>query len=164
LHWVWNQPEIAVVLSGMSTMHQVVDNIAIAGKSRPGFFTTADVKVIDEIRQAYKSLSPIPCSNCRYCQPCPNKVEIPRVFQIYNDAIMYDDLKSGQFMYNGAFGIPQDQRADKCTECGECLEKCPQKIEIPDWLKKVHEALYLKNPPMPPGAPPRPEPEDAKKE
>jgi hypothetical protein len=92
-------------------------------------------------------------------------VEIPRVFQIYNDAVMYDDMRSGQFMYNGPFGIPQDQRADQCTECGECLAKCPQSIEILDWLKKAHEALYLKNPPMPPGArPPQPKPEEAKKE
>jgi len=152
--WVWNQPEISVALSGMSTMEQVVENVKIADRSRPGIYTAADLKVIGQIKEAYKSLSPIPCSNCRYCQPCPNKVEIPRVFQIYNDAVMYDDMKSGQFMYNGMFGIPQDQRADQCVECGECLEKCPQHIEIPEWLKKAHEALYMANPPGPPQPPP----------
>ena len=123
----------------MSTMPQVEDNLRIAAKSRPGFLSPADLKVIDRIRAAYQSLSPIPCSNCRYCQPCPNNVEIPRIFQMYNDAIMYDDIKSGQFAYNGPF-IAQDQRADQCVECGECLEKCPQKIEIPEWLKKAHAA------------------------
>jgi hypothetical protein len=82
-------------------------------------------------------------------------VEIPRVFQIYNDAVMYDDMKGGQFMYNGPFGIPQDQRADQCTKCEECIAKCPQKLEIPDWLEKAHAALYLKNPPPPPGRPPQ---------
>jgi predicted aldo/keto reductase-like oxidoreductase len=155
-HWVWNQPEISVALSGMSTMEQVVENVKIAGLSHPGILTPADLLIIGKIKEAYKSLCPIPCSNCRYCQPCPNKVEIPRVFQIYNDAVMYDDMKSGQFMYNGPFAILQDQRADQCTECGECLEKCPQKIEIPDWLKKAHAALYLENPPAPPGLPPKP--------
>ena len=162
LHWVWSQPEISVALSGMTTMPQVEDNLRIAAKSRPGFFTPADLKVIDKIRAAYKSLSPIPCSGCRYCQPCPNKVEIPRVFQIYNDAVMYGDMKSGQFAYNGPF-IPHDQRADQCLECGECLEKCPQKIEIPEWLKKVHAALYMPMPPGPLGGFPRP-PAPAKKE
>ena len=153
LHWVWSQPEISVALSGMTAMPQVVDNIKIASKSHPGFLTPADLKVIDKIRAAYKSLSPIPCSNCRYCQPCPNKVEIPRIFQIYNDAVMYGDIKSGQFAYNGPF-IPHDQRADKCVECEECVAKCPQKIEIPEWLKKVHAALYSAVPMGPPTLPP----------
>jgi len=163
LHWVWSQPEVSMALSGMSTMLQVVDNVKIASKSRPGLFTPADLKVIAKIKAAYKSLSPIPCSACRYCQPCPNRVEIPRVFQIYNDAVMYDDMQSGKFMYNGPFGIPQDQRADKCVECGECLEKCPQKIEIPEWLKKVHAELYMPMPPGPPGGFGRP-PAPPKKE
>ena len=155
--WVWNQPEISVALSGMSAMKQVVENLKIADRSKPGFYTAKDLEVIGKIKEAYKSLSPIPCSGCRYCVPCPNKVEIPRVFQIYNDAVMYDDMRGGKFMYNGPFGIPQDQRADQCTECEECLAKCPQKIEIPDWLKKAHEALYSSvplGPPMPP--PPKP--------
>lgn len=154
LHWVWNQPEISMALSGMSTMAQVVDNVKIASQSKPGIYKAADLAVIKKIKEAYKSLSPIPCSGCRYCMPCPNKVEIPRVFQIYNDAVMYDDMQGGKFMYNGPFGIPQDQRADKCVECEECLEKCPQKINIPDWLKKAHEALYSAVPFGPPGPPP----------
>jgi predicted aldo/keto reductase-like oxidoreductase len=156
LQWVWNQPEVSLALSGMSTMEQVVENVKIASRSKPGIYKADDLAVIKKIKAAYKSLSPIPCSGCRYCVPCPNKVEIPRVFQIYNDAVMYDDMQGGKFMYNGPFGIPQDQRADKCAECGECLEKCPQKIEIPDWLKKAHEALYSSVPMGPPGPPPKP--------
>ncbi|MFA5308567.1 MAG: aldo/keto reductase [Dehalococcoidales bacterium] len=157
LQWVWNQPEISVALSGMSTMKQVEDNVAYASRSKPGLFSAADKKVVEDIKAAFKSLSPVPCSGCRYCQPCPNKVEIPRVFQIYNDAVMYDDMKSGQFMYNSQFGIPQDQRADQCVDCGECVTKCPQNIDIPDWLKKAHAALYMANPPGPPGPPPKKE-------
>jgi predicted aldo/keto reductase-like oxidoreductase len=67
---------------------------------------------------------------------------------------MYEDMRGGKFMYNGPFGIPQDQRADKCVECSECLAKCPQKIDIPDWLKKAHEALYSAVPMGPPQPPP----------
>jgi predicted aldo/keto reductase-like oxidoreductase len=79
--------------------------------------------------------------------PCPNNVDIPAIFQIYDDAMMYQDARIGQFRYNGPFGLDQDRRADKCTECGECLEKCPQHIDIPNWLKKVHAELYSDNPP-----------------
>jgi len=155
LQWVWNQPEISLALSGMSTMAQVVENVKLAEHAKTNNFSTADLKVISDIKDAYKSLSPIACTQCQYCQPCPSKVLIPRVFGIYNEAVMYDDVKGGQFMYNAPFGLPQDQRADQCTECGECLAKCPQKIEIPEQLKKAHAALYLKNPPPPPGAPPK---------
>jgi predicted aldo/keto reductase-like oxidoreductase len=153
--WLWNQPEISVTLSGMSTMEQVVENVKVASRfSGPGTLKAEDLAVVKKIKEAFKSLSPIPCTQCRYCQPCPNNVEIPRVFQIYNDAVMYDDMMGGKFMYNGFFGIPQDQRADKCLECNECVAKCPQKIEIPDWLKKAHEALYSAVPFGPPGPPP----------
>jgi len=143
-------------------MEQVKENVVLAGRSKTGIFKAADLKVISDIKAAYKSLSPISCTECRYCQPCPNNVEIPRVFGIYNEAIMYNDIKGGQFAYNAPFAIPQDHRADQCTECGVCLEKCPQKLEIPELLKKAHEALYLKNPPMPPGALPKKKEEEKK--
>lgn len=159
--WLWNQPEVSVTLSGMSTMDQVKEDVAIAGRFKgPGSFSADDTAVVKNIQQAYKSLSPIPCTQCRYCQPCPNNVNIPTVFQIYNDAMMYDDVMHAKFMYNAPFAIPQDQRADKCTECGECLAKCPQSIEIPGWLKKAHEALYSAVPLGPPGPPPPPKKED----
>jgi predicted aldo/keto reductase-like oxidoreductase len=153
-HWVWDQPEISVALSGMSAMAQVVQNVAIADKSAPGILTAADQDTIEKVRQAYRSLRPVQCSGCKYCQPCPNNVDIPTVFQIYEDSVMYADPHIGQFRYNGPFGINQDQRADKCTECGECLEKCPQKIDIPSWLKKAHEAMYSATPVGPPQPPP----------
>jgi len=149
--WIWNQPEISVALSGMSTMEQVVENVALADRFGVGNLTPEELKLYDKVREAYNSLSPVPCTNCRYCMPCPNNVEIPRIFQLYNDAIMYDDMRTGRFMYNGPFAFQPDQRADNCIECGECLEKCPQNIDIPDWLKKAHEALYQEMPPAPPG-------------
>ncbi len=147
--WIWDQPEISVALSGMSAMEQVVENVKIAGRTGAGNLSADEMKLYDKVREAYNSLSPVPCTNCRYCVPCPNNVEIPRIFQLYNDAVMYDDIRTGQFMYNGPFGFTPDQRADNCVECEECLEKCPQNIEIPDWLKKAHEALYQEMPPPP---------------
>jgi predicted aldo/keto reductase-like oxidoreductase len=149
LQWVWNQPEISVALSGMSAMEQVVENVNVAGRSGPGTLSDEDLKLIERARKAYRGLTPIPCTDCKYCQPCPHGVDIPRVFQAYNDATIYDDLTVGRRMYNGPFFKPET-RADKCEDCGECLEKCPQHIAIPDWLKKAHAALYMATPPRPP--------------
>ncbi len=141
--WIWNQPEISVALSGMSTMEQVVENVALADRYGVGNLAAEELKIYDKIRKAYKRLSPIPCTSCRYCLPCPNKVEIARIFQLYNDAVMYDDARISQMLYSGPFAFKSDQRADNCVECGECLEKCPQDIDIPEWLKKAHEVLYV---------------------
>jgi predicted aldo/keto reductase-like oxidoreductase len=146
--WIWDQPEISVALSGMSAMEQVVENVKLADRFEAGNLSAGDLKLYEKIREAFKSLSPVPCTNCRYCMPCPNGVEIPRNFQLYNDAIMYDDLRMARFMYNSPF-FPPGERAGSCIECGECLEKCPQEIEIPDWLAKAHEALHQEMPPAP---------------
>jgi uncharacterized protein len=141
LQWVWNQPEVAVALSGMSTMSQVVENVASAERSGPGILTADDLAFIDRVREAYRSLSPIPCTTCGYCQPCPNNVLIPDIFRLYNEATMYGDMNIGKFRYAGPMGIKPENRADQCVECGECEEKCPQKITVIDWLKKVHAEL-----------------------
>ncbi|HEY33383.1 MAG TPA: aldo/keto reductase [Dehalococcoidia bacterium] len=140
LLWVLDQPETSVALSGMSTMEQVVENVQIASRSAPGMLTDQELALYDRVREAYQGLSPIPCTSCGYCLPCPNGVEIPRIFQIYNDAIMYEDMRIGRFYYRGG-RLEDGQRADQCTECGECMDACPQEIPIPDWLKKVHEEL-----------------------
>ena len=141
LQWVLNQPEVALALSGMSTFEQVVENVEVAGRSGPGSLTADEVALVDRARQAYHGLVPVSCTSCGYCMPCPNGVEIPRIFQMYNEAMMYDDPRTGRFRYRGPGGLKEEERADQCTECGECLEACPQEIQIPDWLKKAHEFL-----------------------
>lgn len=138
LLWVWNHPEVSVALSGMSTMEHVVENVAVADKARAGMLTAEDLALLKRVRQAYEGLSPIPCTDCGYCMPCENGVEIPRIFQIYNEARIYDDPQRGRMFYNG---LPKEQRADQCTECRECTEACPQGIDIPEWLKKADALL-----------------------
>ena len=142
--WVWNQPEVSVTLSGMSTMKQVKENIATADHSGANSLTTDDLALIERVREAYTELSPIPCTSCGYCMPCPNGVEISRIFQIYNEAIIYNDLQTAQFIYQNFAAMKGKQRADQCLECNECLEACPQEIPIPEWLKKAHELLKPK--------------------
>ena len=137
LQWVWNQPEVSVVLSGMSTMQHVMENVASASRSGPGTLTAGELALIDRVREAYLALSPIPCTQCRYCMPCPNGVDIPRALELYNDAMMYG-VEEARAAYRW---VGEEQRADKCVECGQCEELCPQSIEIIAWLKKVHELL-----------------------
>ncbi|MDH4209018.1 MAG: aldo/keto reductase [Anaerolineae bacterium] len=138
LQWVWNHPEVSVVLSGMSTMEQVEQNIVSASQSAPGVLTEWELGLFGSVREKYREQSRIPCTGCRYCLPCPNGVNIPRVFEIYNDAKIYSDEQGARGAY---MWLDEQERAHLCLECGECLEKCPQHIEIPDWLAKAEELL-----------------------
>ena len=144
MSWVWNQPEISLALSGMSNMAQVEENLALANRAKPGMLTSDDLKTIEKAKDAYRKLIPISCTSCRYCMPCPNGVDIPGIFALYNDAMMYDDVQSGAMRYRSPMGIKEDARADKCLECGDCMEACPQKIDVPDWMKKVDMAFAPK--------------------
>ncbi len=141
LLWVWNQPEVSLVLSGMTKMEQLVENIAIAERSGPGTLTAEELKLINQVRKAYRTRSPVSCTNCRYCMPCPHGVEIPRIFTLYSEAIMYNILPDARFRYSSPRGLKEEQRADRCEECRECIEKCPQNIPIPETLKKAHALL-----------------------
>ncbi len=139
LQWVWNQPEVTTLLSGMSEMSHVIENIASANTSGVGALSDQELAIIDEVREKYQELIAIPCTQCEYCLPCPEGVNIPRVFDIYNDGKIYDKLDYAKFIYN-AF-VPDEQRANHCVTCRECEEKCPQDIPISDWMPKIHEAL-----------------------
>ncbi len=138
LQWVWSQPEVSLLLSGMSTMQHVTENIASADHSDVGLLTDEELALIGDVRDAYRRLTPIPCTNCGYCMPCPNDVSIPRVFEIYNSAVMYDDEAGAQRSYTF---LNEENRADACVECRACEERCPQGIAIADWLKKAHAVL-----------------------
>ena len=139
LQWLWDQPEVSVVLSGMSTMEQVKENIETASTSSIGKLRVKDLALIDEVREAYDSLAPIPCTKCEYCLPCPNGVAIPRIFEIYNEGVMYDEFAGARWAYHNQ--VRPEARADNCIECGECEAACPQSIQIIDWLAKAHEKL-----------------------
>jgi len=153
LKWLWNQPEISVVLSGMSAMEHVVDNVKYAKRSQINSMSQEDLELFSRIGEAYESLAPIDCTDCQYCQPCPNNVAIPKIFALYNEMHITDDPRAGFFGYVGPNALPEEQRADKCIECGECLELCPQQLNIPEWLKKAHEALTPSGPMGPPPGP-----------
>jgi predicted aldo/keto reductase-like oxidoreductase len=142
LQWVWNQPAVSLVLSGMSTMEQVVENIASAARSAVGSLTAGDLALIGRARDKYRELCPIPCTDCKYCLPCPNDVAIPRIFALYNEAKMYNAVERSRFAYNQ--WLREEERANCCLQCGECEAKCPQGIAIMDWLEKADALLAAK--------------------
>lgn len=144
LQWLWNQPEVSVALSGMGTLQQVEQNIASANVSGVGSLSTSDLAMIDKVRDVLNARSPIPCTSCEYCMPCPNGVNIPLNFQNYNNAAMYDDLADSRFYYNNF--ISPAERAANCIQCEECLSKCPQHISISTWMPVVEEVMGLKRP------------------
>ena len=139
LQWLWDQPEVSVVLSGMSTMEQVEQNLKAAEGASPRSFSASDHAVIAKAQQIYRSRTKIPCTRCGYCVPCPTGVNIPLNFDTYNYAHLFDDLAGARFRYSVFF--TEEQRAGNCAACGECEEKCPQKIPIRDWMPKVNELL-----------------------
>ncbi len=141
LQWLWNQPEVSLLLSGMSEMKHVEENLESASASGIGTLSAEELDLVERVSKAYRTLCPIPCTNCKYCMPCPSGVNIPRIFSIYNDYKMYGDEAMAKQRYNQFMSA--ENRADNCVECGQCEAACPQQIEIIDWLKKVHEFLTL---------------------
>lgn len=139
LQWIWNQPEVSLLLSGMSTMEQVEQNLTSADQSGVGLFMDAEHQVIEEVQQAYKGLAPVPCTHCEYCLPCPNGVFIPDIFKIYNESKMFDQMERGKRWYKAE--IKPENQANQCVECGNCESMCPQHIQIIDWLKVAHNEL-----------------------
>ena len=144
LQWIWNQPEVSVVLSGMSTMSQVRANLRSADKSGVGTMPSERLDLIKKVKRRYSAMRPIPCTKCGYCMPCPNGVDIPKNFEEYVDAFIHRDLRPGRATYERFFG--PKTRASSCKQCRKCEEKCPQKIRISEWMPEVHQVLGLGRP------------------
>lgn len=141
LRWVWNHPEVDLVLSGMSTMDQLKENIHIAEHAAPDSLSPGEIETVQKVADTYHRLLKIGCTGCAYCMPCPNEVNIPGIFTLYNDYCMFQDLDRCRTMYNVM--MPPDQNASNCIECGECEEKCPQRIDIVEALKDAHDHLFV---------------------
>jgi predicted aldo/keto reductase-like oxidoreductase len=139
LQWLWDQPEVSVVLSGMNSLSQVKENIRSAEESAPGSFGPAEHDLIDRIRSCFRTRAAIPCTKCGYCLPCPNGVDILRNIELYNDGAMYEDLKIPRQIYNRI--LAEKERASACERCLTCQEKCPQNIEISEWMAVIQAAL-----------------------
>ena len=137
LRWVWDHPEVSLLLSGMSTMGQVEENARFASRSNARL-GAAELGVIARVREEYRRAIPIPCTSCKYCLPCPSKVAIPDILELYNDAVAYADVDGARLQYTW---IDEESRAHACTQCGECEDRCPQGIAITGWLEKAQSFL-----------------------
>ena len=148
LQFLWNQKHVSVVLSGMSTMQQVVENVESANNSGINTLTDPELKTIADLRDAFNKYVVVPCTRCGYCMPCPNGVSISSVLGILNEIAYWGDR--ARMEYNRMAKTPEDLErrrvageevegaATLCNQCGECLEKCPQQIEIPDMMEKAN--------------------------
>ena len=138
LQWLWHQPEVSVVLSGMNAMQQLEENLASAERSGVGSLSAAEVALVDRVREQYHKLWQIPCGQCSYCMPCPSGVNIPRNFEIYNYGHVHSRPGDARYFYSE---LEEGERAVNCTECHTCESRCPQGITISEWMPRVHAVL-----------------------
>lgn len=136
LQWLWNKPEVSLVLSGMSTLEQVRQNVESACRSGVDSLGQAELDLIARVSEEYQRISPIPCTKCGYCAPCPSGVNIPANFELYNQATVLQG-NSVLLCRNLYLSLPEPERAAACQQCGSCEERCPQHIPIRDKLSLV---------------------------
>ena len=138
LRFVLANPNVTMALSGMGTMQMVEENVATA--SDEVILSDADEAAIGEQLERLSAMADLYCTGCGYCMPCPSEVDIPYIFQKYNEARVYGLWDQARASYQGRRWV-SSKPADACVECGTCLEKCPQHISIPEQLTEAHEAL-----------------------
>lgn len=141
LRWLWNQPEVTVVLSGMNSMEQVHDNINTASTVEVGEFTPEDERMLSEVIDVLNSKIKVPCTGCSYCQPCPKGVNIPGCFAAYNMVATEGKITSMMEYMKNTTMRKTPTAASQCVECGLCEKHCPQQINIREELKKVRKEM-----------------------
>lgn len=144
LNWLWNQPEVTVVLSGMNDMSQLSENLRLADKAEVDMLNENDDRVIQDVIRSFNKNYKVGCTGCNYCMPCPKNINIPACFSSYNNSYVVG-YGSGMFMYLNATGmIDENPRcASDCIECGKCEKQCPQGIEIRKELKRVKRRFEI---------------------
>jgi uncharacterized protein len=138
LSWVLNHPEVATVVSNMSNLEQVMENVAVADEVHPDSLTVRELLLVSRLRDCYLAKKAIPCPTCRPCMPCPVGIDAPRILELYNEAVMYGDREIPGELYR-----LEGHSIDDCTECGACAKRCGRKIRIPERLKDADVLLTM---------------------
>jgi predicted aldo/keto reductase-like oxidoreductase len=139
LRWLWDQPEVTLVLSGMSSAEQVTDNIAAAADAQPGMLSATEAAVFEPVIASFRATYKVDCTACNYCMPCPQGVNIPGRFAAYNASYTVGFVSALQ-MYLTTTGLNhagKNKGGSGCVKCGACEKKCPQHIEIIKSLEDV---------------------------
>lgn len=141
LRWLYDQPEVTVVLSGMNSLEMVEENCRTASEAEEGEFTAEDFAVLETVKKKINEKEKVGCTGCRYCMPCPKGVDIPGIFRCWNT--MYTESKSeGRFQFAQTVGLTREPAfATQCIQCGKCEQHCPQSIPIREKLKEADKAL-----------------------
>ncbi len=141
LRFIWDRPEVTVVLSGMNEEAHIEENMAIADRAEPGSLTPAECDLIDKAAATYQTLMKVGCTGCGYCLPCPENVRIPAAFEMLNKMHLFGNENEARFGYavrmSGVLTGTAPAFASQCVQCGECLEKCPQNLDIPTFLAEA---------------------------
>lgn len=143
LRWLWNQPEVTVVLSGMNNDEHIAENFAIAEKGEVDSLTDKEVRLVEEAADEFRRVMKVGCTGCQYCMPCPAGVNIPGCFDTYNSKHAFKDRSAGRMylFFNGGLLTEKPSLASQCVSCGRCVEKCPQGIAIPEMLEAVADDM-----------------------
>ncbi len=141
LRWLYNQPEVTVVLSGMNSLEMVEANCRTASEALPGTLTEADLATLERVKAAIREKERVGCTGCRYCMPCPKGVDIPGIFRSWNT--MYTESKSaGRSQFIQTVGLTREPAfADQCIRCGKCEQHCPQSLPIREKLQQADRDL-----------------------
>lgn len=141
LRWLWNQPEVTCVLSGMNSEEMVQENIRVASEAQPGHLTGEDLAMVETIKGIIREQEKVGCTGCRYCMPCPKGVDIPGIFHYYN--LMYMEKKApARFEFARNVGLRKEPGfATQCVGCGLCESHCPQHLPIRQKLKEADRDL-----------------------
>jgi predicted aldo/keto reductase-like oxidoreductase len=145
LRWVWNHPEISVVLSGMNEVPQVEENVRVAADALANQLSEADIAMIESVRDIFHETIRVDCTGCAYCMPCPFGVDIPNCFAYYNSYGMFGGFSTKiNYAFNLRGGKGKSNKASACKNCGACEKKCPQMLPIRKHLAET--AAHMENP------------------
>ncbi len=140
LEWLWDDERISLVLSGMTQLEEVMENVSTAARSEPGQLPESELELVEKAAKKMKELQPVNCTGCNYCVPCPEDVSIPRIFDYYNQAHIYENFAEMQESYNK---IDEEKNAAACIQCQVCEDKCPQNLNISQLMPEIES--YFSN-------------------
>jgi len=142
LRWLWDQPGVTCILSGMNSVEMVEENVRIASETDAGSFTESDFNTIENVKKIIKEREKVGCTGCRYCMPCPKGVDIPATFYYYNLMYIEEKKSSARREFAQNMGMRKEPGfATRCVNCGKCEQHCPQHINIREKLKEADKAL-----------------------